>query len=305
LIYDVYVKCLDDDSELYAAGGCSLYDVGVLKNPLLRGLSFVKNMIGWSANMETVYRYVETMVNSASFEVIEENKKSLSVVEALLKTHWIGLFGKSRIPYTLNNYVVGMKSVSDDLMAGTKETLDWVSMSLKSTPYFIDLKVKIGGAEVSVVDLALKLAFKWSNPKAVEEKTVCFRPVSYKQNVVNAGKVMYNKMAHGGREYSVQFSSTGSIEKLPVYDYTANIEEVGLIFVNPNGMRRVVVEMFSSVSDCEQCVWVYTTVGNESRFRRTEKLESGVRADGDDEDVVKSLSLAQPRLSKKAMGSSV
>ena len=137
--------------------------------------------------------------------------------------------------------------------------------------------------------------------QAVEDKVICFRPIVYKHNVVKAAKVLYNKMVHGGREYSVQFSGTGSLEKVPVYDYTANVEDVGMIFVNPAGMRRIVVDMFSSVSDCEQCVWVYTTVGKESRFRRKDVEGSGVRAEGDEEDVVKSLSLAQPRVSKKGI----
>ena len=299
LMYDVFVKCLDDDAELYAAGGCGLYETGINKNPLIRGLLFAKSMIGWSANLETVYKYVETMTNSASFEVIEENKKSLNVVEALLKTHWIGLFGKGTIPYTLNNYIVNSKGAEGDIMGGTKETSEWLTMSMRSTPSFIDLKTKIGSGEVGIIDLALKLAFRWSNPKAVEDKVICFRPIVYKQNVVKASKVLYNKMAHGGREYSVQFSGTGSLEKVPVYDYTANVEDVGMIFVNPAGMRRIVVEMFSSVNDCEQCVWVYTTVGKESRFRRKE--DNVVSAEGNEEDVVKSLSLAQPRVSKKGI----
>jgi hypothetical protein len=134
--------------------------------------------------------------------------------------------------------------------------------------------------------------FKWNNPKLVEDKIVAFRPIKFAQNVVKGEKMLYNNLAHGGRLYNVSLSNTGDLERVPIYDYTSNIEEVGMIFVNPAGMRRIIVNIFDNHHNCNQVIWVYTTNPVESRFRRN----NVVNEDGED---ISELGKAVPRINRQ------
>ena len=268
LMYQTFIRGLDDSSDVFSIGGVTLYDYASNVNPMMRGYGFVSTVLGLDENAETVKQYIALMKNTDMFDVIEQDKFNTGVIESFMKVHWTSLFSNKTVPKILSNYnFTGVDS---------KRPMGY---SFKNVPYFADLMFDPDGMNKQVIDLFSKYAFMYADPKKGISKEICFKQIDLKST---GGVVVYpttiNQMKVQGRNttgknvYSVNLSSTGSIEEMVILDHTAEVDRVGMIYTNPGGMRKVIVKTFSSSADIENIYWIFTNMQQESRFLKYKNL---------------------------------
>ena len=104
IIQQPYIKGLDDMADIYAIGGCELYNYSHFSNPLIRGYGFVSNVFGNCEALETFYHWIYKLDNNALFEVINESLNNVSLIETSLKAQWTKMWANKMIPNLLKNY---------------------------------------------------------------------------------------------------------------------------------------------------------------------------------------------------------
>lgn len=249
IIQQPYVKGLDDKADIYAIGGCELYNYSHFTNPLIRGYGFVANVFGNSEAIETFYRWIYKLDNTALFEVIDESlNNNTSIIEISLKAQWAKLIANSNYPNLLRNYSFTQNGYR-----------------FKNLPYFLDLSTSGG---VSILNLICSYTYAYSNPKASINRQIMFRPIEFKNNRIIAKAPVKNGMNINNTILHAELTMTGSIETIPVYDFNGSMEELSLIYTNPNGMRLEKLILFNSRFDANQTIWIFTNVPVITRFQK-------------------------------------
>ena len=268
LMYQTFIRGLDDSADVLSIGGSTLYEYASNNNPMMRGYGFVSTVLGLDENAEAVKQYVALMKNTDMFDVIEQDKFNSGVIESFMKVHWTNLYTNKSVPRILANYnFTGIDS---------KHPMGY---SIKNVPYIVDLIFNPDGINQSVIGLFAKYAFMYADPKRSITKEICFKQIELKST---GGAIVYpttiNQMKVQGRNttgkniYAVNLSATGTIEEILILDHTAEIDRVGMIYTNPGGLRRIVIRTFSSSNDIENIYWVFTNTQQESRFMKYKRV---------------------------------
>lgn len=248
IIQQPYIKGLNDLSDIYAIGGCELYNYSHFSNPLIRGYGFVAIVFGNCEELESFYKWIYKLDNSALFEVINESLTNTSLIETSLKAQWSKMWNNRNIPNILHNY-----------------TFTSNGYRLKSNPYFLDLATADG---TLILNSVCKYVFAYSNPRNSINRQIMFRPIEYNKGKLTAKKPIKNGISINGTIMPVELSSTGTIETIPVYDFNGNMEDVGIIYTNPNGLRLEKLILFNSRLNANQTIWLFTNVPITTRFQK-------------------------------------
>lgn len=247
-IQQPYIKGLNDLADIYAIGGCELYNYSHFSNPLIRGYGFVANVFGNCESLETFYKWIYKLENSALFEVINESLNNTPIIETSLKTQWMKLIANNMSPQILYNY--------NFTSSGYK---------LKTTPYFLDLATS---DNVSILALLCRYTYPYSNPRLSINRQIIFRPIEYKRGTITAKSPVKDGMKIDDALLPVSLSSTGTNEIVPIYDFNGSMENVNLIYTNPNGSRLEKLVLFNSRTDANQVIWLFTNVPVSTRFQK-------------------------------------
>lgn len=255
IIQQPYIKGLDDMADIYAIGGCELYNYSHFSNPLIRGYGFVSNVFGNCEALETFYHWIYKLDNNALFEVINESLNNVSLIETSLKAQWTKTWANKMIPNLLRNY-----------------TFTSSGYRIKSIPYFLDLTTSDG---TLMLNLICRYSFGYSDPRTSINRQIMFRQIEYNRGKITAKSPVKNGMKVGNQILSVDLSSTGTVETLPVYDFNGSMEDVGLIFTNPGGMRLEKLILFNMRINNNQAIWIFTKVPVATRFQKYLTLGNG------------------------------
>lgn len=255
IIQQPYIKGLDDMADIYAIGGCELYNYSHFSNPLIRGYGFVSNVFGNCEALETFYHWIYKLDNNALFEVINESLNNVSLIETSLKAQWTKMWANKMIPNLLRNY-----------------TFTSSGYKIKSIPYFLDLTTSDG---TLMLNLICRYTFRYSDPRTSINRQIMFRQIEYNRGKITANSPVKNGMKVGSQILNVDLSSTGTIENLPVYDFNGSMEDVGLIFTNPGGMRLEKLILFNMRINNNQAIWIFTKIPVATRFQKYLTLGNG------------------------------
>lgn len=255
IIQQPYIKGLDDMADIYAIGGCELYNYSHFSNPLIRGYGFVSNVFGNCEALETFYHWIYKLDNNALFEVINESLNNVSLIETSLKAQWTKMWANKMIPNLLKNY-----------------TFTSSGYKIKSIPYFLDLTTSDG---TLMLNLICRYSFGYSDPRTSINRQIMFRQIEYNRGKITAKSPVKNGMKVGNQILSVDLSSTGTVETLPVYDFNGSMEDVGLIFTNPGGMRLEKLILFNMRINNNQAIWIFTKIPVATRFQKYLTLGNG------------------------------
>ena len=260
IIQQPYVKGLDDAASIYAIGGCELYNYSHFSNPLIRGYGWLIEVFGNCEAIETFYKWIYRLDNTALFEVINESLNSVEVIETSLKAQWVKMVSSGKIPHILANYVFTENGYK-----------------LNNTPYFLDLQTSDG---VYILSLICKYVFPYSNPRRSIPREILFREIKYNNGKITAYPAVKNGMiarVNDSRDAAIRsnatISNTGTVERLPVYDYNGTFEDVSLIYSNPRGRRCVKLILSTSRTDNNQAIWIYTKLEGQTSFQKYATME--------------------------------
>lgn len=258
LMQQPYIKGLNDLADIYAIGGCELYNYSHFTNPLIRGYGFVATVFGNCEALESFYKWIYKLDNDALFEVINESLNNVSLIETSLKAQWSKMWANRSGPTILHNF-----------------TFTSSGYRVKSVPYFLDLSTSDG---TLILNLICRYTFPYSNPRTSINRQIMFRPIEYNKGKLTAKKPAKNGMSINNSLLSVELSSTGTNECIPVYDFNGSMEDVNIIFTNPNGMRLEKFILFNSRINANQTIWLFTKVPISTRFQKymTMKNSNGI-----------------------------
>ena len=254
IIQQPYVKGLDDYADLYAIGGCETYNYSHYSNPLIRGYGFVSTVFGNCEALETFYKWIYNLSNTALFEFIEQSLNAIVNIETSLKSQYVQMMNAKKYPHILNNY--------------SFKTENYI---FKTTPYFLELRTSDGNY---IISLICKYAFGYSNPRRSIERQIVFREITFKRNVLTA----YSPVVNGLRVNSFNsfvaatVSTGGTPERLPVYDYNGVMEDVSIIYSAPKGRKTIKLVLFNSRFNQNNTIWIFTAIDKPTRFQRYETM---------------------------------
>lgn len=248
IIQQPYIKGLNDLADIYAIGGCELYNYSHFTNPLIRGYGFIANVFGNCEALETFYKWIYKLDNSALFEVINESLNNVALIETSLKAQWTKMWGAGTYPNLLRNY-----------------TFTTNGYKMKNVPYFLDLTTSDGSL---MLNLICKYIYPYSDPRTSINRQIMFRPIEYNKGKITAKRSVKNGMNVNGTLLSAELSSTGTVETIPVYDFNGMMEDVGIIYTNPNGWRLEKFILFNSRMDSNQTIWLFTKNPVVTRYQK-------------------------------------
>lgn len=261
IIQQPYVKGLEDAASIYAIGGCELYNYSHFSNPLIRGYGWLTTVFGNSEAIETFYKWIYKLDNTALFEVINESLNSVEIVETSLKAQWVKMITNGNIPSMLSNFIF-----SDD------------GYKFNNTPYFLNLKTSEG---LRILPLICQYVFPYSNPRHSIPRHVVFREIKYNRGKMIAYSSVKNGMisrVNDSRDVTIKseamISNTGTTEILPIYDYNGTFENVNLIWSAPRGRRCVKLTLFTPKTEYNQAIWIFTKLEQQTTFQRYETMKN-------------------------------
>ena len=261
IIQQPYVKGLEDAASIYAIGGCELYNYSHFSNPLIRGYGWLTTVFGNSEAIETFYKWIYRLDNTALFEVINESLNSVEVIETSLKAQWVKMITNGKFPPLLSNFIFTDNGYKFD-----------------NTAYFLNLKTSEG---LRILPLICQYVFPYSNPRRSIPRHVVFREIKYNRGKMIAYGSVKNGMVsrvNDSRDVAIKseamISNTGTTEILPVYDYNGTFEDVNLIWSAPRGRRCVKLTLFTSKTEYNQSIWIFTKLDQKTTFQRYATMEN-------------------------------
>jgi hypothetical protein len=252
-----YIKGLNDGADYYAIGGVDLYNYAHFSNPLIRAYGFYTQVFGTSEALETFYRWVSKLDNSALFDLINQNLDNPYVVESALRSHTLTL-AKNK-PIMLQNY-----------------KFDSGHAILRADDYYINMKNSSGKYYLSEL---LKVAYPYADSRAISNETIFLRHIQYKRNKLNAVAPSRENITiyNGNKELfrtSVAITPGGTPFEVPIYDFLGKIVIRELVFINPPGTRLEEFLITNSRVNKNSVIWVFTAVPKRSFFTQFVDVET-------------------------------
>lgn len=251
IIQQPYVKGLKDWADIYAIGGCELYNYAKFSNPLVRGYGWITCVEGTSEQLETTYQWLYGLQNNSLMELLEQSVNNPDMVSMNLQIQWTKLYVNKTFPNLLSNY-----SFSNG------------EYKLKGYPYVVDYKTSDGR---SIISLILSCVFPRSNIREAIPPVIVFKPITYENGVVTAYKAVENGMAvvDSGNEVinPARMNETGLALRCPLYDFNGEMEDNKVEYVTPGGYRLETLYLISTRHTENQTILVFTNAPRITRFQ--------------------------------------
>lgn len=254
LILMPYVQAINDDAPVFAIGGCECYKYAHFPNPFVRAFGFLSNVMGIDEGINVLYRYTESIDNNTVFDIIRENKNSISTVINTINT-------ANRQEATLPAILFRWRfSINED------GSLSYVERINNEFAGEID-----PDTGKTYVEIMLKYSFNQSLTGNVLDSEIMRVKVfditgSMKLNV--SIPTFMNSFAYDGKSYSINVSAMGSPVYIPYYGVKTNISVRNVNFADPEGktLRKILVPS-SGVEENNNVFWVYSNVAVHSKFQ--------------------------------------
>lgn len=247
IIQQPYVKGLADMADIYAIGGCDLYNYAKYANPLIRGYGWITNVYGNCEQLETFYHWIQPLINNSLMELLEQLLTNVSSIETNLKIQWVKMYTNKQYPNILANY-----------------TFSSSNYKFKNYPYALDLQTSDGK---SIISLVCSKAFPRSYASQATEQSIIFKPITFSKNKVTAGVSVTNGMNVNGVITPARLSETGLSMFIPIYNFEGRMEDVKVIYTSPSSHRIEILTLFNSRYRQNQTMFVFTSMPVRTRFQ--------------------------------------
>lgn len=248
IIQQPYVKGLADWADIYAIGGCELYNYAKFSNPLVRGYGWLTCVEGTSEELETTYQWLYGLQNNSLMELLEQSVRNPEMVNMNLQIQWTKLYVNRTFPNLLANYSFSQNG----------------EYKIKGYPYVIDYKTSDGR---SVISLILSRVFPRSNIREAIPQVIVFKPITYENGIVTAYKAVENGMNVNDVVTPARVNETGMALRCPLYDYNGEMEDNKIEYVTPGGYRLETLYLISTRHRENQTILVFTNAPKITRFQ--------------------------------------
>lgn len=250
IIQQPYVKGLADMADIYAIGGCDLYNYAKYANPLIRGYGWVSNVYGSCESLETLYQWLVPVQNNALMELLESSLNNVSNIEMNLKVQWAKLFATKTYPNILANFTFGSGNYK-----------------FKNYPYALDLKANDGKSLLSII---CSRTFPRSYATQSTEMNINFKQLKFVSNSIQANRSSTNSITFNGQTISAKLTETGNVLRIPVYNFEGRMEDVKVTYIQPPSYRLITLTILNSRNRYNQTILLFTTAPVQTRFQKYE-----------------------------------
>jgi hypothetical protein len=239
-----YIKGNNDDCDLYAIGGRSLYDKMTDPNPLKRGYYFLSQTIGINSEIEIVYQWVKDLKDKNTFAMLDGAKSENTILDIL--DVWFRT-KQTNPPMLLQNYNFIDNGVE-------------LKVIHKNNNYWSILQVEINKSKKNIPMLLLNYAFKQTIGSYIDNIFMS------KQFVVNDKLILMP-----GLTTSKGFKFTDKLKRevnmlqdnyskysLPLYKYQSDLIPVDLQFINPSGYNLIQITLDNTIHKNNSVVFLFT-----------------------------------------------
>jgi len=268
-IHKVFVKGLMDYADVYAIGGCELYNYAALQNPLMRGCGFIFNTFGNCESLETFYAWISLLTNEALFNVISESLSNVDMIQSSLKTQWGKLFSSKKRPQLLSNF-----EFSD------------VDYKYRNYPAFLLGSIP-GLNDSNVLDAVCKYTFPMSSAASSMRRKIYTMNIDYNKRtgkILSVNQPIFNEIRWGTISTPIRLLDTinqidpamddrinkkgSKTFRIPVYDFRGKVEDTDIIFTSPNGMKCEEITTYSTRGFENQTFWIFNDRPVTTRFQK-------------------------------------
>lgn len=264
LILMPYIQTINDDSTVFALGGCECYKYSKSVNPFTRSYGFISNVMGVDEGINVLYRYLETIENPTVFELIKDNKTNTkTIIDTIITASKM----EEKIPAILYHWSFYIEN--GQLTYNERANTEFAEMIDPDTGKY-------------VVEIMMKYSFNQSETKNVLDDEV----IRIKEYLITGNMKLdvsiptsINKYVYNNKLYNVKISPMGETVYLPYYGVKTDISVRNVNFVNPEGkyLRKVIVPTTGN-EDNNLVFWVYTIVKPYSKYQSYVHLNpSGIK----------------------------
>lgn len=244
-VFMPYVKGLADAADLYAIGGCELYNYAKISNPYIRAYAWYINNFGVTADAYSVYKYSQTFINNDLLELINEYKNNELELISILRVQLNKLIASRKMPSMLSNYNFtaqgyGLKNVDEVIV----------------NPMFKELT---------------KYMFPKSLPAQATDKVLLFRQIHTNSlRKVRAGNITANSIVVDNTKLPVHIDQSSTPVALPVYDLTGSISYTPVSMITPGGYHLEWVKLYGNKINENNVVLLVCNHQQKTRYQKYE-----------------------------------
>jgi hypothetical protein len=249
----VYTKYMNDKAEFWAIGGVELYNFARHANPLVRGYAYNTRCWGNCEALETFYKWIKDIDNTALFSLIEQNKGSISIIYTAIRNYLISVYNFDGLQTKTND-----KAQPPKLLANYSFTTEGYSQ--KTYPYFLDLQTT---DEIDILTQVATHSYTANKPNLEASPRVCFREIICSEMTLDIGRLKIGEMnvptRHGTATVPVSTSTIGKVFHAPAYNYTGHMAELNLSFQIPSHVQVIELILFNSRVSENSTILLFTT----------------------------------------------
>lgn len=241
--YMSYIKGLDDAAEVYAIGGCELYNYAHISNPYIRAYAWYITTYGFNADAYTVYKYTQTFANSDLLELIDEYKNNENELIDIIRLQVNKLFNSRKMPKLLSNYTFARN----------------------------EYKLKTADEIVSNVMFTIltKFMFPKSVPSQAMQEVVRFIKINFQSNSkVTPGGVFENCIVVANMKYPISINQTSPPITIPSYNLDSRILYKPISIITPGGFRIEYIELFGNKFDTNNVIMLISDQPKKTRYQK-------------------------------------
>lgn len=271
IILQPYIQAFDDDTKIFALGGCDCYQYAKISNPLIRGYGFISCNMEVNEHLYVIYKYTSQITNNTIFELIKDNendeKTILNTIALAIKNNNINIHHLYRFKFEIN---------------------DKLTYSERVNTAFVDLQKDgegDGGMEGGrqgryLISDILRYSFKQTETSEIlPYEQVVVKRYEFVDGKLNASIIStVNGYRFNDSFINLSLMANGSTKRIPVYNYASKFMDRNLIVINPEGRKLIEIITPSSYNYRNNLFWIFTNLKGISIFNENDGvklIESG------------------------------
>ena len=206
-IFNTYIKGTTDKIHQWVIGGISLCRKSIISNPLVRGIEFIRRVLGTTEEFECMRNWLIFLDNQTINETIEDfiQKNDVTSIKNIL----VSRFNNYKKLSCLENWKIVDGKVQ-----------------LKNNPYFLDNLTEV-----------IRFTFSKQSPKNVQTREIFWRPIKITPSSKSTSVPFKNKFFINRTECGSYLMENGEYVNVPIIEFNSVIETVSMIYQPPNGLK--------------------------------------------------------------------
>ena len=229
-IFQPYIKSITDNVHQWIIGGITLCQKAVISNPIVRGIEFIRHVLGTTEKLENMKDWMEALNNQTVNETIEEfiSRNELDSIKNIL----ISRFNNAQKRHIcLENW-----------------ELDNNQLKQRFTAYFLDN-----------LQAVIPYCFSKFQAKNIQSPELFWRPLKITTTSKTTSHPFKNKFFIGKTECTSYIIENGEYVSLPVIQFNSEIETISIVYQPPNGLKVIKILTPSGLYAENNAFFIFTT----------------------------------------------